>query len=94
MELIFPLLSHTNESTQHIRLRDRSGETVFFPFFFSFRHVFSSTKNKTKKIELGEGRFALRAFSNGRFVRVVPPEPEAFSMWNVWKLEVSCRLKV
>ncbi|CAM9624920.1 unnamed protein product [Ascophyllum nodosum] len=41
-----------------------------------------------EKIELGEGRFALRAFSNGRFVRVVPPEPEAFSMWNVWKLEV------
>ncbi|CAM9748486.1 unnamed protein product [Ectocarpus sp. 6 AP-2014] len=42
-----------------------------------------------EKIELGEGRFALRAFSNRRFLRVVPPPPTAgWSDWTVWALEV------
>lgn len=47
------------------------------------------------KIDLGEGQFALRVFSNGRYLRVNPPalgEEEA-----VWFLEVSaifCRSKI
>lgn len=47
-----------------------------------------------KQIELGEGRFALRAFSNQRFVRVVPPIPADDDNgwlfdWDVWTLEVT-----
>lgn len=37
------------------------------------------------QIELGEGRFALRAFSNRRFLRVTPPLE---GDWTVWVLEV------
>ncbi|CAM9646875.1 unnamed protein product [Pylaiella littoralis] len=42
-----------------------------------------------EKIELGEGRFALRAFSNRRFLRVVPPPPkDGYGGWdNPWVLE-------
>ncbi|CAM9836664.1 unnamed protein product [Scytosiphon promiscuus] len=42
-----------------------------------------------EKIELGGGRFALRAFSNRRFLRVVPPViTDFYSDWTVWTLEV------
>eukprot|EP00904_Undaria_pinnatifida_P000080 jgi/Undpi1/10072/HiC_scaffold_28.g12526.m1 len=38
-----------------------------------------------EKFELGEGRFALRAFSNHLFLRVVPPDET--SDWSFWALE-------
>lgn len=41
------------------------------------------------KLELGQGRFALRAFSNRRFLRVVPPAANEYT--DVWTLEVSAR---
>lgn len=39
------------------------------------------------KMDMGEGQFSLRAFSNRRFLRVVPPAPSADDQ-EVWSLEV------